>query len=109
MSITLSKDHPEFPCRATLDDLEALSPNGFGFYLAVLRGEREPNWQALEIRAEDRPRILAQKQAEASAWLRGCARGLLSAGLLTVENCHLLECMILDLHDAARTKAQAKG
>ena len=96
LNLTLSKNHPDFPSRATLEDLAAISAH-FQVPLSILRRERELKWDAFDVPPADRPAVMALHREKSLtgliAWL-DCMREF---DLLTLENHQELVHQILEL------------
>lgn len=96
--MSMDKTHQDFASRATLDDLAATSTH-FAVPLALLRREREPAWESLEIAPEDRPAVLEEERNRSAIRLIAWLDALDTFGLLTSENADELRYQVLDLRD----------
>jgi hypothetical protein len=88
----------DFASGATLDDLAATSVH-FEVPLALLRRERELNWEVLEIGPEYRPAALERERNTSATRLIAWIDALETFGLLTLKNATELRYQVLDLRD----------
>lgn len=96
--IYLAQQTRDFASSATLDDLAATSVH-FEVPLALLRRERELNWDVLEIAPEYRPAVLERERNTSATRLIAWIDALDTFGLLTLKNASELRYQVLDLRD----------
>ncbi|MCL7462912.1 hypothetical protein [Pseudomonas sp. NW5] len=83
----------------TLDDLAATSSH-FAVALEYLRGQREPDYDALEIPQPERPALLTQQRDWAANRLVAWVDALESVGHLETDNADDLQHEIVTLWEA---------